>query len=296
MKAPFNGVCKLCGGSFESRYPKKYCSMKCYTSDPVTIKRLRDMNKKKKKERSVVTYCLNCEKRHIDKASRKRKFCNRTCMREYFDKRFDRYIASPVTFEKMQCFDEFLNQEELECLVDGCEWVGKNLSMHMNVAHGLPAQEFKKLAGFGMRTGVVSKPLRESLEAMDHTDRIALLDSYRPHIDPNQNRKKHLSEEGKERRAKAVALKKSEEFEMTKVCQQCGSEFTIHNRYGTRKKFCSIRCRNRRRYIERKRLTCCYCGGEFDGNYYQKRRSKKGLPVTCSLECRGRANARHPRK
>ena len=58
------------------------------------------------------------------------------------NKRYDRQIASPDKLQLPQGYDGCLDREQLNCLVDGCGWVGKHLSTHMNIAHGIKADEF----------------------------------------------------------------------------------------------------------------------------------------------------------
>ena len=78
-------------------------------------------------------------------------------------KRFDRWIANPQTLALPQAYDEFLTGEELPCLVEGCNWRGQWLSLHMNYTHGVPADEFKRAAGFNLKSGIISGPMREAL-------------------------------------------------------------------------------------------------------------------------------------
>lgn len=70
--------------------------------------------------------------------------------------RFDRYINSNVKIPLLNNFDEFLMQEILPCPIDGCGWIGKQLTLHMNFEHGIKKEEFKKIAGFNRKTAVVS--------------------------------------------------------------------------------------------------------------------------------------------
>ena len=93
--------------------------------------------------------------------AKSRKFCNQRCYRAYMRDRFDRWVASRETIGTLNNYDEFLSSEELFCLVDGCGWQGRNLSTHMNFAHGVQADEFKRAAGFNLTTGVISAPLAE---------------------------------------------------------------------------------------------------------------------------------------
>jgi hypothetical protein len=91
------------------------------------------------------------------------RFHNKLCRRKYQSERFDRWIASPETMPLPQNYDEFLTDNILSCLVEGCRWIGHNLSTHMNFTHGLDALNFKVQAGFNLRTGVISAPMSEKM-------------------------------------------------------------------------------------------------------------------------------------
>ena len=76
-------------------------------------------------------------------------------------KRFDRWIASPKNMYSPQCYDEFMTQEELPCLIEGCDWVGVHLGLHVNQAHGIAARDFKRATGFNYGTGLVGIELHK---------------------------------------------------------------------------------------------------------------------------------------
>ena len=89
----------------------------------------------------------------------RRSYCSRSCWRSYFADRFDRYVASHTSIDRVQCFDEFLSRDELPCLVAGCSWEGQDLTRHAFLAHGIPAEELKRRAGFNRTTGVIGRRL-----------------------------------------------------------------------------------------------------------------------------------------
>ena len=60
-------------------------------------------------------------------------------------------------------WDEFLAQESLPCIVDGCDWIGDNLSIHANHAHGITADELKESLGFNRHSGLISTATWERL-------------------------------------------------------------------------------------------------------------------------------------
>jgi hypothetical protein len=105
--------------------------------------------------------CLKCGKEFHARESERKKYCNEICRRQYMAERFDRWIASPETIALPQNYDEFLTQEKLPCLVDGCNFEGHKLSLHMNLTHGVTEREFKKLAGFNLSSGITSLPLKK---------------------------------------------------------------------------------------------------------------------------------------
>ena len=162
-------TCKTCHKPItqgNGKRPKKYCGIKCFPSKQL------DATKTRKKSGPKPTLepikCANCGKEMQCKPSeikRGKKTCSRSCYREYLSKRFDRFIESPVTFKKMKNFDEYLTQNKLKCLVEGCGWEGDNLSLHVNQSHGITARNFKKATGFNLTSSLISQPLRKTMEA-----------------------------------------------------------------------------------------------------------------------------------
>lgn len=154
--------CKQCGTEKISKTEGKgYCSLPCYlASDEFKINQQKAHAATRARGNKVICPNSKCGKEfHLPPSRVKRnpyRCCSKSCQREYFAERFDRFIASPVDFQEMQqAYDEFLSQERLPCLVDGCTWTGKNLSSHMNQAHGVTAAQFKALCGFNVKTGVI---------------------------------------------------------------------------------------------------------------------------------------------
>lgn len=290
------GCCKTCGESFASNRPGKlYCCIQCYLSSPDTLRRLRETNAAKRMERPA---CLECG---VATAKPSRRFCNKSCYRKFFEKRFDRFIASPETLALPQNFDEFLNSAVLPCIVEGCDWTGDRLSMHVNMVHGITAEKLKELAGFNRTTGLVSAPESERRRAIatqlvkdgktgtafrEYLDKCRAGETQPPKATPSNRL------EAKEHHAKAKAIQKG--VLVAKICELCGVEFQTTS-LGLSRRFCSLTCR---RTAEKDRnkafgdLRCSYCGERFVGNRNKVQRSERGLLVTCSDDCRNRMNIR----
>ena len=175
------GICPVCNKEFLSWYKDStHCSNSCYIKSDV-FKAAREKFKADCKKLRVDKKCLNCGKvmslppnkittGHIkrrksgkDYMSLPKSFCSRSCYREYFANRFERYIAQTSHLNKPEHYDSFLSQEYLPCLIDGCNWSGVNLAIHMNICHGVTAKELKALAGFNRNTGVITTKLSKLL-------------------------------------------------------------------------------------------------------------------------------------
>lgn len=259
-KGVLAGPCQTCGQMFESRTDKMFCSMGCYTQSRQFQEMLQqnraraaetqaERSKKLRKGQNVP--CLECGAEFYQKPACKghppRKFCCKTCYRSYMAKRFDRWVANPQSMALPQCYDEFLDSEELECLVDGCDWVGKHLSAHMNLAHGVTAKEFKRAAGFNISTGVVSRPVSEAMreralvgvaDAKYDQDRdFALLLAHKALAD---DMVRYRSLESREHARKAAAIMGPGP---QRSCKGCGKLFQQKTTSG-RALYCSPRCRD----------------------------------------------------
>ena len=106
-----------------------------------------------------VVHCLNCQKPKYARGSDKRKYCSHKCYIDYRAKRFERWRDNPQPLVVISDYEAFLNRDTLTCIVEGCDWSGKHLSLHVNQVHGITAEEFKKMFGFNQSTGVISKEL-----------------------------------------------------------------------------------------------------------------------------------------
>lgn len=259
-KGVLSGPCKTCGKMFESRIDKMFCSMDCYMKSEQFREMLSKywapsaevrakISAKLKKGEDVA--CLECGTEFYQKPPSKghpaRKFCSTTCYRAYLAKRFDRWVANPEGMALQQCYDEFLDREELACVVEGCDWHGKNLTLHMNQAHGVKADEFKRAAGFNLSTGVVAKPLAEALRKrevigvaakMDDADRADALALSQEALAANPIRYRSL--EGREHAKKARAMWGPGP---QRHCAGCGKIFQQSTPAG-RALYCSVQCRD----------------------------------------------------
>lgn len=252
-KGVLAGPCKKCGAMFESRIDKLYCSMDCYT----TSDQFREMQsqywapsdavKAKIAERLRTgerVPCLECGEDFYRKKSdsARRKFCTKVCYRSYMAKRFDRWVANPEGMALPQCYDEFLDRERLRCVVHGCDWDGLHLTTHMNQAHGLPADDFKRATGFNLSTGVIARPLAEAFQSRELRGVAAnapgdALDLARaaqqgPYI-------RYVSREACEHQKKARAMLS---VGPTRICKGCASTFVQSTPMG-RALYCSVGCR-----------------------------------------------------
>lgn len=262
------GPCKTCGKMFESRKNKVFCSMGCYMAS----EQFREMQSKSwvisaevrakisaKAKRGEDVPCLECGTEFYQKRPSKsrpaKKFCNTTCYRAYFAKRFDRWVANPEGMALPQCYDEFLDSEELACVVDGCDWKGRHLTLHINQAHGVKSDEFKRAAGFNLSTGVVAKPLAEALRerevvgvaaTMDYPARLAALVNAQEALAASQIHYRSL--EGREHAKKARAMLGPGP---QRTCAGCGTAFQQSTPRG-KTLYCSRECRNRS-YTEKRR-------------------------------------------
>lgn len=249
------GPCPTCGKTFCSRTAKVYCSIDCY----VKSKQFREMQsqhwspsddvKRKisetlKKGENVP--CLECGEEFYQKPASKsrpaKKFCGTGCYRAFMAKRFDRWVANPEGMALPQCYDEFLDREELSCIVDGCDWRGKHLTLHVNQTHGVRSVEFKRAAGFNISTGVISKPLAKALRERE-TVGIALTPEnnglMRAHEAQAENPIRYKSLEGREHARKARAIAGPGPL---RACKGCGKQFRQSTASG-RALYCSIECR-----------------------------------------------------
>lgn len=150
-------ICRGCGNTFQKspgNLNVSYCTHPCYLKHRPKIR----------KER-VKCYCQNCgdmfEK--IPSVARVRRFCSGVCWRKYYAERFDRWVKENFSTKCMQNFDEYLTQNALSCLVEGCDWEGQHLGMHVNHAHGITAEQFKKLVGFNRGTALITPDLAKTL-------------------------------------------------------------------------------------------------------------------------------------
>lgn len=305
-------TCPTCGMPFQSRSPKRFCSLSCYTTSEEFLARVRAQSLKAnaasqrargfEPSLGVTAKCLECNKDiHVKPSQRKHRYCSRVCYRKYLAKRFDRFIANPERIALPQNYDEFLTGELLNCLVDGCFWKGHTLSQHMNLTHGVPAQQFKRMAGFNLSSGIVSVSLQQSLSeraiAQGGAEHMA---SFRG--DAIVASKKAQQEEGRtiyRSREASEHWKKGRLLTTVtpvgRVCKGCGREFAQNMPFG-RALFCGKDCRavsySKQASIKQFPLVCDVCGGPFEGTADQKRRAAKALPVMCSMECRQRRAGR----
>ena len=281
------GPCPTCGRMFKSRTRgKRFCSQKCYVTNPETQARLKGYNEKR---RAAPKLCPQCGKSFQHHA---KKYCSNMCRRKYFAERFDRWVANPEQIALPQNFDEFMARDVLPCLVEGCDWEGENLACHVNFAHGITADQFRELAGFNRKTGLVGAALHELMSertrrmiatgvleapprSLDGVDRSV---TYSPRL------------EAKEHGMKARALLSGARSERAaKPCLYCGQD--VVQPYWGRALYCSTICRSKYYQMKgRAEIRCDYCGQAFTGERAQVLRVRRNQKVCCSPLCRNRMN------
>jgi hypothetical protein len=306
---PYSATCPTCGTQFGSRYQKKFCSMKCYQASPemqamlkrnavpANAARVLKATGVPLKPRVEVT-CLNCGLKWLAKPSDgSRRYCSQSCYRKYMADRFDRWVASPEAIALPQCYDEFLLQVELPCLVAGCNWVGVHLGGHVNRAHGILAREFKRAAGFNVGSGLCTPAVSQNIAERNHFLGSVGSSRWARGGAPPPLVRGYVSQESREHHAKARALKYAEGM-APRVCLACGAEY-VPNRGGVGSKFCTIPCREQfyktNRRVWRTWMACSRCGRDFEGKLPQHRRVEAGKPVFCSLVCKQGHNGSFPK-
>lgn len=199
--------------------------------------------------------CLECGKAMYAKPSEVKRFCGQRCYRTYQAKRFERWAANPEPLVEIADYEAFLNRDILTCIVQGCCWEGKHLSLHVNQAHGIPAEEFKRLFGFNKHAGVIGKGLatRYSLRAPQgiarHPEMSGLQKAHQVGRTPESYQR---TKQGFEN-AKRCHQNIDESALPTRVCAGCGQEFVQSTVFG-RTKYCTIACRTQSYASEKSRV------------------------------------------
>ena len=303
-RGPVRGPCPTCGVYFHSAHKKDFCTLKCLTQSPAFRARIVEQSHKAltilhgRRDYSALErlqrQCLECGQVFFAKPSEKnRKYCQSTCYRQYMAKRFDRWMANPQSLALPQCYDEFLLTDELPCLIAGCDWHGQALGFHVNRAHGITARDFKKLAGFNLKTGLVTPALAALMS------RLKKLNPYwAVHLIPNTGgtwprgtTDPYQSLEGQEHATKARILLSDLTSERPPApCRHCGT--LLDQPYFGRRLYCDVPCRTR--WYTRPRAqyecVCDFCGGVFVARPGQWKRFLARQPVCCSLTCRNVRN------
>lgn len=220
MRAIRNYVCEQCGHPFQSRgKDKRFCSLSCYANSPVGRERLqRAAELGGLARRGGKGYpqmpCAVCGKKMEIHANHEpeRFFCSLACRRGYWRELFDSLIGNPEGLPLPNNYDEFLDRNELPCLMPGCDWSGPSLSGHLFQCHGIKATQFKEAAGFNRSTGLVGKAMSAKLAAPHVGVPIDLRLLSAAGSNPDANYHPELRLEGREHMRKArLGKKKSEE-------------------------------------------------------------------------------------
>jgi hypothetical protein len=285
---PNRGPCPTCGETFFSRTAKVFCTLDCYVKSDrfreVSSAAREKYNSPEARAKLAATNrngefipCLECGAEIYRKKSqapgqstRVKKFCSRVCYRSYLAKRFDRWVANPQGMALPQCYDEFLDQEELPCIVEGCDWRGVHLTTHANQAHGIQADDFKRAAGFNLTTGVVARPLAEILQQRPLRGVAARVEDLPipawelgRAVQASGNYVRYRSAECVEHAQKARALAGKGP---TRTCAGCGVVFTQSTPYG-RAMYCTPECRDAI-YAEQRRMKAKVRMKDANGKFY----------------------------
>jgi endogenous inhibitor of DNA gyrase (YacG/DUF329 family) len=313
----FSGPCPTCGKMFRSMtQKKKFCTVRCYTESDQFRALLHTQHVTRKgcnqprhggpdgeldgepgagveARPTDCVVCQNCEKTIIIIPGRRpRKFCDDVCRRHYMAMRFDRWVANPETLALPQCYDEFLDREELPCLIAGCHWTGKQLAYHCNIVHGIPKDELKAMAGFNLHTGLISSDLKAKMAARMREEFAEGRREQSLMVPENRGRVNRTgsSLEAQEHHRKARALisigRSQRPAVQCRVCPNMVEQPTTGTRY-----YCSNRCRSVY-YTQtgKAELICAYCGRPFMGGRDQVKRARHLQKVCCSNLCRNRMN------
>lgn len=214
--------CPVCGVLFPTKRVRKYCSTECYCKSD-TFKAAREKYRNKMNSMRITKECLECGKNILltpsqatkqqyadGKKRREKKFCNNVCFRKFFADRFDRAVAEYAALEIPCSYDEFLDQRELPCIMKGCDWVGKHLSIHCNTYHGIHKDDLKAMAGFNRSTGLVGTDTFSALSAAAIArDQGSVVDDPSVFCSHESRTKKRgpMRAEGKEHIRKSAALR-----------------------------------------------------------------------------------------
>lgn len=143
-------------------------------------------------------------------------------------------------------FSIFLDHDKIPCLVKGCNWIGDNLSLHVRQAHGIDSKKFKKLTGFNVSTGLVSRKTKTNLKKRSKVG-IALTANDK-NAEIGRSALKKMGSEGRYRsnefREKIKNYIENAPEGPIRICLGCGIEFNQKKPTGY-KKYCSIACRDK---------------------------------------------------
>lgn len=264
VRAIHEKTCPVCGELFKTKDESKtYCKQRCYLNS----QKFKDIHSKRMVR--VENTCFECKEQFLTRVCQKRKFCSKKCFREFFSSRFDRFVANPEKIALPQCYDEFLTQEELPCLIEGCNWSGKCLGIHVNLFHGITAEKFREMAGFNRGTALVTMAVsdyrsevakrvfkeedRHPIDQCDHVQRgktrlegkehAVKVRSF-PEVKESMRKAgvRSSTQETREKARKGIASRRL--IELVKVCEFCEKEYTTNLMSAKRSRFCGKKCRN----------------------------------------------------
>jgi hypothetical protein len=298
-----NGPCPSCGKMFYAKnQEKKFCNLTCYSRHLADTSTLKCRGQKgaaavAAKAASVraadPSTCMHCGRplsesyRHLRKL-KAAKFCNQSCYRSFMAERFDRWLANPETLALPQCYDEFLDREVLTCPIRGCTWSGQWLSAHVNRAHGFPAPDFKRAAGFCKGSAIITPSLAKTLRSRERSEaQDAVVQRLKDGFGGSTPGGYRALEAIEHVRKSRLTLRDTEQGPLL-ICEGCDTEFVAT--WGTRPKYCSVECRtstyHARHKVPAPELTCRECGRSFTRNPSGRHQ------IYCTVKCRDAAYSR----
>lgn len=268
------GKCPTCEKDVYSRASIIYCNDACYQKDRSAValaaaaaRELLLVANPELRKANVIpenfNNCVECNERFSTRGKRStQKYCSHSCYRRYKAKRFDRWNANPKELRTITSYDDFLAQDELYCIVKGCDWTGKHLSVHVVQEHGITSRDFKRLSGFNFGSGLVCKGTVDKLRARP-LQGVAITREYEQEAKEAQGDltapRQQYSNEARESAVKGRIIALERKDAPRKNCFYCQEEYAQSTVFG-RSKYCSVVCRDKqyKKQYEKEKMTSKY--------------------------------------
>ncbi len=260
------GPCPTCGQMFKKRVAGRvYCNAKCYRASPKFKEHCEKIQKLTQTPEQIALRaekaktgqdrpCVGCGKMMYVKKHKlgRNTYCTHVCYETYMSARFERVQDMPEFNDLPKDYDAFLAETELPCVVKGCVWKGKHLSLHVNLAHAVNADTLKRVLGFDLSEGIVSSDLSERLSQRENVG-VALLHGIeearaKAHAvlaaQHEAGIPRYVSEQRRQTQRKICAIKTAVETGPKRLCVGCGVEFTQRSPFGLTL-YCTRTCRDK---------------------------------------------------